>query len=110
VTRTGSRILAALLLLLARAAAAQQPASSELTVQAAVERALSANPAIAAARLARAVNTAGLEVARERLNPEFSVEFEREAPKHAFGLAVPLELGGKRDKRVAVERGHDCRR
>ena len=100
-TRTGSG-LALLLLLLARAAAAQQPASTELTVRAAVERALSANPAIAAARLARAVNAAGLEVARERLNPEFSVELEREAPKHAFGLAVPLELGGKRDKRVAV--------
>jgi len=101
VTRTGSG-LALLLLLLARAAAAQQPASTELTVRAAVERALSANPAIAAARLARAVNAAGLEVARERLNPEFSVELERETPKHAFGLAVPLELGGKRDKRVAV--------
>ena len=100
-TRTGSG-LALLLLLLARAAAAQQPASTELTVRAAVERALSANPAIAAARLARAVNAAGLEVARERLNPEFSAELEREAPKHAFGLAVPLELGGKRDKRVAV--------
>ena len=92
----------AAILLLARAAAAQQPAPAELTVQAAVERALSANPTIAAARLARAVNAAGLAVARERLNPEFSVELERETPKHAFGLAVPLELGGKRDKRVAV--------
>ena len=92
----------AAILLLARAAAAQQPAPTELTVQAAVERALSANPTIAAARLARAVNAAGLAVARERLNPEFSVELERETPKHAFGLAVPLELGGKRDKRVAV--------
>ena len=92
----------AAILLLARAAAAQQPAPTELTVQAAVERALSANPTIAAARLAGAVNAAGLAVARERLNPEFSVELERETPKHAFGLAVPLELGGKRDKRVAV--------
>jgi len=92
----------AAILLLARAAAAQQPAPAELTVQAAVERALSANPTIAAARLAGAVNAAGLAVARERLNPEFSVELERETPKHAFGLAVPLELGGKRDKRVAV--------
>lgn len=79
---------------------AQTP--SVLTVQAAVEQALSSNPAIVAARLAGAVNAAGLQVARERLNPELSVEFERETPKQAVALAVPLELGGKRDRRIAV--------
>ncbi len=39
---------------------------------------------------------------RERLNPEATVEIEKEAPKQAFGFAVPLELGGKRAKRIAV--------
>lgn len=73
-----------------------------LTVQAAIEQALSKHPAIAAARLTGAVNAAGLLVAHERPNPELSVEFERETPKQAFGLAVPLELGGKRDRRIAV--------
>ena len=45
---------------------------------------------------------AGLAVARERLNPEAVVEFEKETPKQSFGFSVPLELGGKRAKRIAV--------
>jgi cobalt-zinc-cadmium efflux system outer membrane protein len=89
------------LLGIASAAGAQAPARS-LTLDAAIDRAMSANPTIAAARLRRAVDIAGLGVARERLNPEATVEFEKEAPKEAYGVAVPLELGGKRPKRIAV--------
>lgn len=81
--------------------AGAQPAGS-LTLQAAIDRAMSANPALVAARLRRAVDVAGVSVARERLNPEATVEFEKEAPKEAYGVAVPLELGGKRGKRIAV--------
>src|SRR5262245_46562561 len=91
-----------MVLLLARPAAAQVAPAESLTFQAAVDRALAANPTIAAARLTSAVNMAGLALARERLNPEATVEFEKETPKQAFGLAVPLELGGKRSKRIAV--------
>jgi cobalt-zinc-cadmium efflux system outer membrane protein len=83
------------------AAGSAQPAGS-LTLQAAIDRAMSANPALVAARLRRAVDVAGLGVARERLNPEATVEFEKEAPKEAYGVAVPLELGSKRSKRIAV--------
>jgi cobalt-zinc-cadmium efflux system outer membrane protein len=90
-----------LLLALAAPVTAQSPADP-LTLQGAMDRALAANPGIAAARLSSAVNLAGLEVARERPNPEASVEFEKETPKQAFGVAVPLELGGKRGKRIAV--------
>src|SRR5436190_4770056 len=89
------------LLGIASAAGAQVPARS-LTLETAIDRAMSANPTIAAARLRRAVDIAGLSVARERLNPEATVEFEKEAPKEAYGVAVPLELGGKRPKRIAV--------
>jgi cobalt-zinc-cadmium efflux system outer membrane protein len=67
-----------------------------------MERALGANATIAAARLRGAIDIADLAVARERLNPEATVEVEKEAPKQAFGFAVPLELGGKRTKRIAV--------
>jgi cobalt-zinc-cadmium efflux system outer membrane protein len=81
--------------------AGAQPAGS-LTLQAAIDRAMSANPALVAARLRRAVDAAGVSLARERLNPEATVEFEKEAPKEAYGVAVPLELGGKRGKRIAV--------
>ena len=89
-------------LLLAVSAAAQVAAAGSLTLQAAIDRALAANPTIAAARLTGAINQAGLALAGERPNPEVTVEFEKETPKQAFGVALPVELGGKRSKRIAV--------
>ena len=89
-------------LLVSAPARAQIAATSSLTLNAAMERALAANATIAAARLRGPINVAILDVAGERLNPEATVEIEKEAPKHAFGIAVPLEVGGKRAKRVAV--------
>src|SRR5262245_4761242 len=83
-------------------AQARPVTAQALTLAEAFERALAANPTIAAARRRTAVDAAGLGVARERLNPEASVEFEKETPRQAYGLAVPLELGGKRAKRIAV--------
>ena len=79
-----------------------QPAPDALTLSGAMERAFASNPTIAAARLRGAINQAGLAVARERLNPEATVEIEKETPKQAYGFALPLELGGKRAKRIAV--------
>ena len=91
---------------LAATATAQptQPAApgTSLTLEAAIERALSANPTIAAARLRRSVNLAGIAVAGERPNPEIHAEAERETPKQDVGIAVPIELGGKRARRIAV--------
>ena len=92
----------AVMLLLASPAGAQAPPATALTLQGAIDRALAANPTIAAARLTSAVNMAGLAVASEWPNPEATVEFERETPKQAFGIALPVELGGKRSKRIAV--------
>ncbi len=89
-------------LLFASTAAAQGPPGGSLTLQAAMDRAFSANPTIAAARLRGAINLAALGIARERLNPEAAVEIAKETPRQAFGLALPLELGGKREKRIAV--------
>ena len=53
---------------------AQSPSGEPLTLQAALDRALAANPTIAAARLRGPIDIAGLAVARERLNPEASIE------------------------------------
>ena len=89
-------------LLLSAPAAAQIATTNPLTLDAAIERALAANATIAAARLRGPINVAGLAVARERLNPEAIVEIAKETPRQAFGFAVPLELGGKRPKRIAV--------
>ena len=94
---------ACLLPLLFSAPAVAQPLpANSLTLQAAMDRAMSANPTLAAARMRRAINLAGVGVAGERLNPEATVEIEKEAPKQSFAFAMPLELGGKRAKRIAL--------
>jgi cobalt-zinc-cadmium efflux system outer membrane protein len=82
---------------------AAAPAAS-LSLTDAVERALGANPTIAAARLRGAIDAASLAVAREVPNPEVDFEAEKETPHHALGVALPLELGGKRARRIDVGR------
>ena len=76
------------------------PAATVLTLEAAFTRATEANPTLAAARLRRSVDLAGRDVAQERLNPEVRVEAERETPKWSYTFALPLELGGKRGRRI----------
>ena len=81
-------------------AAAQAPAS--LTLNEALARAVEANRAVLAARSARAIDPAASQAAGQRPNPEVSVEAERETPHWAFGGAVPLEVSGKRQRRIDV--------
>jgi outer membrane protein, heavy metal efflux system len=63
---------------------------------------MEANPTHAARLLDRDVAASEVEIARERLNPDFSYENQRDAPYHAFLLNVPIELGGKRANRIRV--------
>jgi outer membrane protein, heavy metal efflux system len=82
---------------------AQTPAAApaaSLTLGDAITRALAANPTIAAARLQRPIDVAGVAVARERLNPEVLYEASKETPRQAIGATLPLELGGKRARRI----------
>ena len=82
---------------------AQSPASQTtqgLTLAAAMERALAANPTIAAARLQWPIDIAGVAVAGERPNPEAVFEWSKETPRQAAGATFPIELGGKRQKRL----------
>src|SRR5213076_450321 len=60
------------------------------------------NPTLAAARLGRAADLAGIDVARQRPNPEASFEAGRDTPHEVFSVGVPLEFGGKRARRVDV--------
>ena len=55
---------------------------------------MGANPTIAAARLRGPINVAGLAWRASVSTRKHRVEFEKETPKEAYGLAVPLELGG----------------
>jgi cobalt-zinc-cadmium efflux system outer membrane protein len=95
--------------LLSTAASAQTPtpqpqasAPATLTLNDALERALSANPAIQASRTARAIDVAGLAAAGQRTNPEVNFEYTRETPKWSFGGTVPLDVNGKRRRRIDV--------
>ena len=77
------------------------PAESRLTLEEALALAR-ANPAIAAARLRRAVDEAGLATAGEIPNPEARYEHTNELPRDALSVAQTIELGGKRGRRIAL--------
>ena len=90
----------AALTLLPVSVTAQVPAT--LTLGDALTRALDGNPTVLAARSARAIDLAGVQAAGQRPNPEVSVEAERETPHWSFGGSVPIELSGKRQRRIDV--------
>lgn len=92
--------LAATVALQPAAVGAQGPAT--LSLNDAIARAIEANRTILASRTARAIDVAGVQVAGERPNPEVSVEATRETPHWAFAGTVPLELSGKRQRRIDV--------
>ncbi len=88
------------LLLLTPPADAQVPTA--LSLREAIARALEANRTLLASRRARAVGLAERDVAGQRPNPEVSVEAEKETPHWAFAGTLPLELYGKRQRRIDV--------
>jgi cobalt-zinc-cadmium efflux system outer membrane protein len=91
---------AILALALAADRTAQAPAPSPITLQTALAAAEERNPTLVAARLGRAIDLAGVGVAAQRPNPEASFEAARDAPHDVFSVGVPLELGGKRARRI----------
>ena len=101
--RAGRRQAAsAALMLLAAGALHAQQSPAPLTLAAARDRANAANPTIVAARLRSAVDVAGVGVAKERPNPDLLFEAARDAPKQSIGMSIPIELGGKRARRIDV--------
>jgi outer membrane protein, heavy metal efflux system len=86
--------------LVALRAYAQTP--STLSLNDALARAIEANRTVLAARTARAIGLAEIQAAGQRPNPDVSVEAERETPRWAFGGSVPLEISGKRQRRLDV--------
>jgi cobalt-zinc-cadmium efflux system outer membrane protein len=77
-------------------------ASAPFTLQSAFALAAEHNPSLAAARLGRAADLAGIDLARERPNPEAAFEAGRDTPHEVFSVGVPLEFGGKRGRRIDV--------
>jgi cobalt-zinc-cadmium efflux system outer membrane protein len=96
----------ALALLCASAAAPARaepaPAETPLTFRQAVDIALAANPSLAAARLQGDVARAGIGVARQRPNPELTLEETNELPHDLATLSQAFETAGKRRRRIAL--------
>lgn len=83
---------------------ATAPVGAPLGLDAALSMAMASNPHLIAARLKKPADVAGIDVAAERPNPEFSYELGRDTPRHSFTLVFPLELGGKRARRIDLAR------
>jgi outer membrane protein, heavy metal efflux system len=103
----GGALLVAFLGCIARASSAQDGYGSAvetaaITLDEALVLAGANDPALVAARLRRPIDLANLGVAGERPNPEARYEHTNELPHDLFALAQPLEMGGKRRRRVAA--------
>ena len=82
--------------------ASPEPAERPLTLDEAFALAASNNRTITAARLRRAIDQAGIDVAKERPNPDLRYEQAKETPHYSLTATQPIELGGKRGRRVAL--------
>src|ERR1051326_420873 len=82
-------------------AAGQQPA---LDLKTALATAEGSNLELRAARQQRAIAIAGITTAAQLPNPTFSFTAARDTPHEGVSLDIPVELGGKRGKRLAVAR------
>jgi cobalt-zinc-cadmium efflux system outer membrane protein len=63
------------------------------------------NLQIIAIRRRQDVAKAGVVIASQRPNPEITTEYTKSEPRMNYSIGQPIELGGKRSKRIAVARG-----
>ena len=82
--------------------AASQTAEPPLTLDEAFALATANNRTITAARLRRAIDQAGIDVAKERPNPDLRYEQAKETPHQSLTASQPIEMGGKRGRRIAL--------
>ena len=88
-------------LLVATAALAQ---STPLDMRAALAMADSSNLDLRASRQQRAIALAGLSIARQFPNPTLSFSAARDVPHESVVWDQPIEIGGKRGRRIEVAR------
>ena len=84
-----------------RAAQGGSPAiPTPLTYEAALDVATARNLAVGAARGQRAIRDAAIRTARQIPNPVTSLEMSHDTPHQVFSIDLPVELGGKRARRI----------
>ena len=94
-------MLFALLLGIATAYPQQPP---RLSIQEALDLADKQNLDLAAARRQRAVALAGIQIAKQRPNPTANFTALRDEPHEGLFFDQPIEIGGKRGRRIDVAR------
>src|SRR5882672_6881683 len=78
--------------------------SAPLDLRGALETAQTANLELRAARQNRALAIAGIATARQLPNPTISFTAARDTPHEGVSFDLPVELGNKRGKRIALAR------
>ncbi len=73
-----------------------------LTYGQALDVAMSRNLGLAAARRQRAIREAGVQAARQIPNPEVNLELTQDLPHQVVTFGLPLEIGGRRARRIDV--------
>src|SRR5436309_3571435 len=87
--------------LLLTSALAQPPVpAGPLSYEQALALATSRNLNVEAARRARAIRESAIRTARLIPNPDVSFEVSRDVPHEVFSFDLPVELGGKRGRRI----------
>ncbi len=82
-------------------ASPQPPAvAGPLTYEQALDLATSRNLGLEAARRQRAIREAAIRTARQVPNPDVSLEVTKDTPHQVFSFDLPVELGGKRRRRI----------
>ncbi len=76
------------------------PVTGPLTYDAALDLATSRNLGLLAARRQRAIREAAIRAAGQRPNPDFTFEVTRDTPHYAASVGLPLEVAGKRQRRI----------
>lgn len=78
--------------------------SAALTFEQALELAATRNLRVEAARRQRGIREGAIRTAGLLPNPDFIAESSRDIPHQNIGLDVPIELGGKRGRRLDLAR------
>jgi cobalt-zinc-cadmium efflux system outer membrane protein len=105
-TKTTDSVLVFLLLLGSSIGLCAQAVDvpSPLTYESALELALARNLDLEAAKRQRAIREAAVRASRQMPNPDLTAESARDTPHQAVILGVPIEIGGKRARRIDLAR------
>jgi cobalt-zinc-cadmium efflux system outer membrane protein len=99
---TGKALASATTLVFLMCGIAWSQSAHRISLQEALDLAAKQNLDLLTARQRQAVAQAGIQIARQRLNPTISFDALRDTPHEGVFVDQPLELGGQRGRRIEV--------